>query len=620
MCGIVGFVSHDKNKKKIIKDMAQLINHRGPDGEGYYTEGDVALGHKRLSIVDLSNGMQPMYNENKDIVVVYNGEIYNYPELKEQLEGKYEFKTNCDTEILVHGYEEWGLDLPNKLRGMFAFAIYDKKNDKLFCARDYYGIKPFYYYQKNDVFMFASEIKAFLAHPGFQKELNKELLGPFLMFSYTPTTETFFKNVYRLDAGCYLVYQNEELTVKKYYELKFQEKEEEFDVSVKRIEDVMIDSVQKHLLSDVEVGSFLSSGVDSSYIVSLARPNKTYTVGYDYKKYSEIDYAKDLAQKLDITNVTKLINKDEYLKVVPKIMYHMDEPISDPAAIALYFLAQIASRDVKVVLSGEGADEFFAGYGPYREIVDMGFYNKIPFFIRHMIAVVLKKLPEFRGRNFLVRRGEKIEYSYTGTNRLFSDKETNKLLSFKNTRKVKDILMENMRNYQNESPLVKMQLIDIQYWLVKDILHKADRMTMAHSVELRVPFVDKEVFNVASSLSEDKKINKSSTKIALREAARSVTPGSAYKKPKLGFPVPLREWLTEDDYYEEVKKTIKQDFVKDFFDQDYALKLLETACTKKDFTYKKVWAIYTFIKWYEVFFLNEEKKEDKNVSEELCVS
>lgn len=620
MCGIVGFVSHDKNKKKIIKDMAQLINHRGPDGEGYYTEGDVALGHKRLSIVDLSNGMQPMYNENKDIVVVYNGEIYNYPELKEQLEGKYEFKTNCDTEILVHGYEEWGLDLPNKLRGMFAFAIYDKKNDKLFCARDYYGIKPFYYYQKNDVFMFASEIKAFLAHPGFQKELNKELLGPFLMFSYTPTTETFFKNVYRLDAGCYLVYQNGELTVKKYYELKFQEKEEEFDVSVKRIEDVMIDSVQKHLLSDVEVGSFLSSGVDSSYIVSLARPNKTYTVGYDYKKYSEIDYAKDLAQKLDITNVTKLINKDEYLKVVPKIMYHMDEPISDPAAIALYFLAQIASRDVKVVLSGEGADEFFAGYGPYREIVDMGFYNKIPFFIRHMIAVVLKKLPEFRGRNFLVRRGEKIEYSYTGTNRLFSDKETNKLLSFKNTRKVKDILMENMHNYQNESPLVKMQLIDIRYWLVKDILHKADRMTMAHSVELRVPFVDKEVFNVASSLSEDKKINKSSTKIALREAAKSVTPGSAYKKPKLGFPVPLREWLTEDDYYEEVKKTIKQDFVKDFFDQDYALKLLETACTKKDFTYKKVWAIYTFIKWYEVFFLNEEKKEDKNVSEELCVS
>ena len=620
MCGIVGFVSHDKNKKKIIKDMAQLINHRGPDGEGYYTEGDVALGHKRLSIVDLSNGMQPMYNENKDIVVVYNGEIYNYPELKEQLEGKYEFKTNCDTEILVHGYEEWGLDLPNKLRGMFAFAIYDKKNDKLFCARDYYGIKPFYYYQKNDVFMFASEIKAFLAHPGFQKELNKELLGPFLMFSYTPTTETFFKNVYRLDAGCYLVYQNGELTVKKYYELKFQEKEEEFDVSVKRIEDVMIDSVQKHLLSDVEVGSFLSSGVDSSYIVSLARPNKTYTVGYEYKKYREIDYAKDLAQKLDITNVTKLINKDEYLKVVPKIMYHMDEPISDPAAIALYFLAQIASRDVKVVLSGEGADEFFAGYGPYREIVDMGFYNKIPFFIRHMIAVVLKKLPEFRGRNFLVRRGEKIEYSYTGTNRLFSDKETNKLLSFKNTRKVKDILMENMRNYQNESPLVKMQLIDIQYWLVKDILHKADRMTMAHSVELRVPFVDKEVFNVASSLSEDKKINKSSTKIALREAARSVTPGSAYKKPKLGFPVPLREWLTKDDYYEEVKKTIKQDFVKDFFDQDYALKLLETACTKKDFTYKKVWAIYTFIKWYEVFFLNKKKKEDKNVSEELCVS
>ena len=620
MCGIVGFVSNQKEKKKTIKEMADTINHRGPDGEGYYVDQNVALGHKRLSIIDINGGAQPMYNDQEDVVIVYNGEIYNYLELKSELEQKYEFKTNCDTEVLVHGYEEWGSDLPSKLRGMFAFAIWDKNKQKLFCARDPFGIKPFYYYHKDDTFLFASEIKAMLVYPGFEKELNRDLLGSYLQFSFTPTNETFFKHVYRLDAGSSLTYQKGNLEIEKYYHMEFKEIKEEFEESVKRIEEVMKESVQSHLISDVEVGSFLSSGVDSSYIVSLARPDKTYTVGYESEKYSEISYAKDLAQKLDIKNITKLISKEEYLSIVPKIMYHMDEPFSDPAGIALYFLSEIASKDVKVVLSGEGADEFFAGYGPYREIVDMGFYNKIPYPIRHFIAVILKLLPEFRGRNFLVRRGEKIENSYVGTNRLFSEKECKHLLAHQNPIKVKDILYPVMKDYTKESDLIKMQVVDLNFWLVKDILHKADRMTMAHSVELRVPFIDKEVFAVASSLGEDKKINKTTTKVALREAAKSVTPGGAYKKPKLGFPVPLREWITESDYKEEIEKTIKQDFVKEFFNQDYALHLLDVACEKKDFTYKKVWGIYTFIKWYEVFFLNRNEEVKKNVSEDLCLS
>lgn len=617
MCGIVGFIGNVKNKQGVIKKMAEQIKYRGPDGEGYYTDEDIALGHKRLSIVDLNNGNQPMYSKDKNLVVVYNGEIYNYPELRKELEDRHHFETNCDTEVLIHGYEEWGKKLPEKLRGMFAFAIWDKKKKELFCSRDPFGIKPFYYYFNDGEFMFASEIKAMLVHPNFKKELNKELLGPYLMFSYTPTTETFFKKVYRLDAGSSLVYQRGKVDEYPYFELSFPEKKESMTTSVKRIQDVMQDSVQKHLLSDVEIGSFLSSGIDSSYIVSLALPNKTYTIGYAEERYSEGKYAKDLADMLGITNKMKIINKKEYLQVVPKIMYHMDEPISDPAAIALYFLAQIASKDVKVVLSGEGADEFFAGYGPYREVIDMGFYNKVPYFLRSLVATELEHLPEFRGRNFLVRRGKKIEESYTGTNRLFTNKEVDKLLAYQNTISVKEIL--NGEIYKNETDLVKMQIIDIRYWLVKDILHKADRMTMAHSVELRVPFVDKEVFKVASSLTEEKKVNKETTKVALREAAKAIVPGEAYQKPKLGFPVPLREWLVEKDYYDEVKKTIEQNFVKEFFNQEYALNLLDKACQKKDFTYKKVWAIYTFIKWYEVFFLTNKNKEVDNVSEELCV-
>lgn len=605
MCGIVGFVNQEKKKDKILKKMADKIKHRGPDAEGYYTDELVALAHRRLSIIDIESGLQPMYNETKDVIVIFNGEIYNYPELKEQLKDKYKFKTNSDTECLVHGYEEWGINLPKHLRGMFAFAIWDKKNKKLFCARDHFGIKPFYYCKFNDTFMFGSEIKSFLEHPDFKRQLNKELLGPYLMFSFTPTKETFFKDVYRLDAGSYLIYQDGNIEINKYYEIEFKEKEESLHASVKKIANVMEDSVNSHLLSDVEIGSFLSSGIDSSYIVSLAKPDKTYTVGYTNQKYSEISYAQDLANQLNIKNISKLISKEEYLNIVPKIMYYMDEPFSDPAAIALYFVAEIASKDVKVVLSGEGADEFFAGYGTYNEVVDMSFYNKIPYFLRHFIASILTPLPEFRGRNFLVRRGNKIEDSYVGTNSLFSAKETNKVLAFKNTRKVKPILNEVMQNHTKESNIQKMQRIDLNFWLVKDILHKADRMTMAHSIELRVPFIDKEVFKVASSLTTDKKVTKENTKVALREASKKSIPNEAYKKKKLGFPVPLREWITTSDYYEEIEQTMKQDFVSEFFNQDYILELLETARIKKDFTYKKVWAIYTFIKWYEIFFLDK---------------
>ncbi|HOP65787.1 MAG TPA: asparagine synthase (glutamine-hydrolyzing), partial [Bacilli bacterium] len=432
MCGIVGFVDKEKHKEETIKKMMMRINHRGPDGEGTFIDEDIALGHKRLSIIDLNTGNQPMFNENERYVIIFNGEIYNYLELKEELLKKdHYFKTTSDTEVLLHGYEEYGYNLLQRLRGMFAFVIWDREKKELFGARDNFGIKPFYYYQNENVFMFASEIKAFLDHPKFKKELNKEILPLYLSFNYSPTEDTFFKGVKKLEPGHFLVYKNGKLIIKRYFKLTFNEKEQPEAKAVEEIANIMKDSVKKHMLADVEVGSFLSSGIDSSYLVALARPDKTYTVGYKISKYNEISYAEDLAKKLNINNTSKIITKEEYFKVIPKIMYHMDEPLADPAAVALYFVSKLASKDVKVVLSGEGADEFFGGYNYYREEVDYKFYNKIPFFIRHAISSVCKLLPEVRGINFLVRRGQKLEDNYIGVNKVFSEKERKKIINFK---------------------------------------------------------------------------------------------------------------------------------------------------------------------------------------------
>ncbi len=605
MCGIVGY-TNSNNDNKIIKKMADKIKHRGPDGEGFYIDNYIALGHRRLSIIDLSTGNQPMFNEDKSLVVIFNGEIYNYIELSSDLKKLgHKFSTKSDTEVLLHGYEEFGYDFVKKLRGMFAYAIYDINKEELFIVRDNFGIKPMYYYHNDKTFMFASEIKCFLEHPDFKKVFNKSLLGPYLSFGFTPTKETFFKGVYRLDPGTYLIYKNNKITEKRYFKIEFKENKLSYEESVKKISEIMKESVNRHLISDVEVGSFLSSGIDSSYIVSLAKPDNTYTVGYENKKYDETSYAKDLTNKLNLKNTSKIISKEEYMNILPKIMYFMDEPTSDPATVALYFVASLARKDLKVVLSGEGADEFFGGYNTYREVVDMSFYNKIPYFIRHGISLFCSILPEIRGINFLVRRGKKLEDYYIGVGSVYSEKESNKALRNKRTIKNKDITKDVFNEYKDESNLIKMQAIDINFWLIKDILQKADRMTMAASVEGRVPFIDKEVFKVASSLPFDYKVTKENTKVALREASREVIPNESYKKKKLGFPVPVRDWIKESDFYNNIEESFNSEYAKKYFNVKYINKLLiEHKENKKD-NYKKIWTIYMFLVWYKEYFGNE---------------
>lgn len=605
MCGITGIVSKKKDNLDLIKKMNDKIIHRGPNAEGLYTDDYVALGQRRLSIIDLEGGNQPIYNEDKDILVMFNGEIYNYQELKSEL-SNHTFVTKTDTEVLVHAYEEWGYDFVKKLRGMFAFCIFDKKKNKLFIARDHFGIKPLYYYKNDKVILFGSEIKSFLAHPDFKKELNKEMLGAYLTFSFTPGEKTFFKNVYKLPAGHYMIIDIKTMDHKidRYFKLSFSKTNESFEEVVEDISEVMKDSVRHHLISDVEVGSFLSSGVDSSYLVSLARPDKTYTVGYTNKKYSEIDNARDLCNKLGINNTSSIITKEEYMKAIPDVFYHMDEPTTDACSIAVYFLSKLASQDVKVVLSGEGADEFFGGYNSY----DDHPYTKLPLFIRKTVASICKILPKNKYTRYLIRRGMSLEESYVSINRNFYDDELDDVLKYKNYLKNKDITKDTFLEYKDENELNKKLAIDIKYWLTDNILNIVDKMTMAFSIESRVPFTDKEVFEISRKLNKDYKVRNGMTKAALREAAKKDIPNESYKKKKLGFPVPIREWIKDDDFYQEIENTFNMSIADEIFNKNYILKLLKEHKAGVRDNYRKVWAVYSFLKWYQVFFMENNKR------------
>lgn len=603
MCGFVGYMSKDKNKKKQIKLMADTIKHRGPDSDGYYTDDDIALGFRRLSIIDLKGGDQPIYNEDKTKVIVFNGEIYNYRDIRGDLiEKGHIFNSNADTEVLMHGYEEYGEKLLDKIRGMFAFAIYDIKEKEIFIARDFYGIKPLYYYKHKDLFIFGSEIKSFLGHPKFKKELNEKMLEYYLTFQYSPGEETFFKNVYKLMPGHYLKYKDGHVKIKKYYELKLEADDtKNYEEWKKGIDNVLKDSIKSHKISDVEVGSFLSSGVDSSFIAASSDVDKTFTVGFEGKKYSEVDYAKELSAKIKTENISKIITKDEYFGSLSRIMYHMDEPVADPSAIALYFVTKLASENVKVSLSGEGADEIFGGYNIYQEPFVWRWYYKVPYFLRKGVGTLASLLPAHRGLNFLVRRGKKLEDRFVGNAFIFDNKEINKLLIGKRqTKGFKELTKPYYDKVKDKDMVTKMQYIDFNFWLVGDILQKADKMSMANSLEVRVPFLDKAVIEYARKLPTNYKVDGNRTKKAFRDVANQTLEAKVSNKKKLGFPVPIREWMKEEDVYNLIKAKILDD--DNFFNTKEVLKLLDGHREGKKDNSRKIWTIYVFLLWYDIYF------------------
>ena len=600
MCGFVGYIDNTKNKDKTIKKMNDKIKHRGPDSQGYYIDDYIALGFRRLSIIDLKNGDQPMYNIDKSIVIVFNGEIYNYKEIKKDLiKKKYKFKTNSDTEVLLNAYIEYKEKVLNKLRGMFSFVIYDKNKKEIFAARDFFGIKPFYYYKDEDVFMFGSEIKSFIENPNFKKDLNLEALKNYLTFQYSPGEDTFFNNVKKLLPGHYLKYKNNKIEIKQYYDLKLKKENKSKEYYLKNLEKALDSSIKAHKVSDVEVGSFLSSGVDSSFIATKSKINKTFTVGFENKNYSEIDYAKDLSKKIKVENISKIISKEEFFKEFSKIQYHMDEPIADPAAVALYFVSNIASKHLKVSLSGEGADEIFGGYKTYQEPFFFPSYYKIPFLIRKYIGKLAGLLPEKRGLNILVRRSKRLEDRYVGNAFIFSEKEIKNILKYKSNTKFQDLTKNYYKDLEDFDDVSKMQYIDLNFWLVGDILLKADKMSMANSLEVRVPFLDKEVFEIGKKIPTKYKVDNKETKKIFREISSKVLEDKVSKKEKLGFPVPIRLWLKEEDIYLKVKKEFENN---KFFNEKEIIKLLDDHKLSKKDNSRKIWTLYTFLIWYKEFF------------------
>lgn len=752
MCGICGFTGAWKSSAsdlETLKAMCDIIAHRGPDGEGQYIDDGIALGHRRLSLIDLEGGHQPMVRatgqhrsevtspalagdgtplegeakaaQRGEWAIVFNGEIYNYRELREQLQAEgWEFQTQSDTEVLLVGYIAWSEEVLQKLRGMFAFAIWNRSTRELFCARDFFGIKPFYYTvvdgcgeaAGSDVdaartqhasngnasastgdaaesdgdgapvqqavggataadngavgsggdspepdtvptlmrrFIFASETKSILEHPAYERRLNEEALGAYLCYQFSALHQTFFEGIFKLPQGHSLrVFPDGSLEIKRYWQptYHFDQSREQAD-TVQAIDDAMRESVRYHNVADVEVGSFLSSGIDSSYMAAcLAQENpaiKTFTVGFS--EYSgekdEVSWASELADLLNISNTSKHITEEEYWESLPRVQWHMDEPSADPSAVALYFVDQLAAQQVKAVLSGEGADEFFGGYRIYQAPFSNAKLDWAPKGALAAGSKVLRKLG-IRGANYLERASETAEdWYYTNANGVaFSPEERERILAPDLRERLKTtatpggapeaigLVADGAGTPQHPlsrlpqpqrltAPIyaevadldetTRMQYVDLWFWLVGDILLKTDKMSMAHSLESRVPFLDKAVFELSATIPTSQKVNKAQTKIALREAAERAIPTEWAQKEKLGFPVPVAAWLKQDRYYELVKQQFESDEAARFFNTGELVRLLdEHKAGTRDNT-RRIWIIYMFLMWYRIYFIDQKQ-------------
>lgn len=619
MCGIAGFMGQVENRADVIRNMTEVITHRGPDSDGFFTDDNISMGFRRLSIIDLGAGHQPIYNEDKSLVLTFNGEIYNYKDLRKELIAKgHKFYTDTDSEVLVHGFEEWKEDMLPKLRGMFGFAIYNTKDNSLFIARDFFGIKPMHYTQIGNDFVYASEIKSILEYPKFEKKFNRKALDSYLSFQYAVPPETFFEGVYCLMPGHYLWYKDGEVETTRYFEARFNPDEEMTEEeAVDRIEKVFENSVNAHKIADVEVGCFLSSGVDSSYVSTYFADQKTFTVGFDFgEKYNEITWAKNLSEKIGVEHHTHLISSEEFWDAVPTVQYHMDQPLADPSCIALYFVSRLASHYVKVVLSGEGADELFGGYTCYNDPRVFKIYQTIvPHCIRKAIRAICRKLPDIKGRDYLIRACDKLEERYIGNAFMYDYKQKQELLKDPSiATRPQDLTRKYYYRCRKYDDVTKMQYLDINMWMVGDILLKADRMSMANSLELRVPFLDKEVFKVASSLPTKLRCNKHNTKYAMRKAAVRHMPEATAEKEKLGFPVPTRVWLRDEKYYNVVKTKFKGKTAEKFFNTDVLVSWLDSHFSGKEDNSRRVWTIYVFLVWYDIYFDEDSEKVEKPVN------
>lgn len=610
MCGITGYTSSILNSQDVIVKMLNKIKHRGPDDQGFYQNSQITLGMRRLSIIDLDSGKQPLFNEDRSLVLVFNGEIYNYQALRTKLISLgHIFTTDSDSEVILHGYEEYSNNIVDHLRGMFAFALYNLHTDKLFIARDIFGIKPLFYTVINEQLVFSSEIKALFEYPGVKKEFNEQCLSSYLAFQYNPLIETFYRGIYQLLPGHYLEF-DQQLKITHYFKLKYNiDKDLNETKAIKIIDATLEDSIEHHKLADVELGSFLSGGIDSSYIAAKSKVKKTFSVGFEETNCNEIPLAKKLCQQFNIENYQKIISKEEFWESIPIILDILDEPVADPSIIPLYHLTKLASQHVKVVLSGEGADELFGGYNIYRTPYSLTPTKVIPFCIRKGIKNVLQKTNyDFKGKQYLIRAGQKVEERFIGNAFIFQNHEIEKLLKSKwPHHRPQTITNKFYREVSKYDDVTKMQYIDLNFWLRGDILRKADHISMANSLEVRVPYLDKEVWNICATLPAHLRVTKKVTKYIFRKTTSELLPPQNVERKKLGFPVPLNKWLKEEKYFQMIKSVFNNEIANKYFNCDYLNDLLNNHFQGIENNARKIWTVYLFLIWYQHNFSQEDQ-------------
>jgi asparagine synthase (glutamine-hydrolysing) len=562
ICGKINFGRQNVDKNDLLKMMDAML-HRGPDDQGFYIAGNVGLGHRRLSIIDLSTGHQPLSNEDDTVWVVFNGEIYNFEEVRSRLLAKgHQFKTKTDTEVIIHAYEEFGVDCLAQLRGMFTFALWDSRRQIVFCARDRVGIKPLYYTTTNQGFLFASEIKALLTDTSVDKTINHQAIDRALSFYYLPGDMTMFKQIHKLLPGHYAIIQNERITINKYWDLTFSpDYTKSFKDATNELLDRIRESVRLHMISDVPVGFLLSGGVDSTALLSLAihetqKEISTFTIGFEGQNFAdERPFAKIASNKFGTKHYDMTIRASEFLDFLPSYISIMEEPVCEPPAIALYFISKLAKEHVKVLISGEGGDEAFAGYPNYRTMLLLDKLRKTIPFGRELLMqaikapFIAKRMSKFKPflelpltESYFSRVSSPCSYF----NKNFKEFYTPDFLASINRGSSEGFIANDIKPDASLSLLNAMLYIDSKTWLPDDLLVKADKMTMANSIELRVPLLDHKILEFAGTLPERFKVHNFSTKIILKNAFKGIVPTEIIKRKKTGFPVPYEKWLREE--------------------------------------------------------------------------
>lgn len=616
MCGFVGFIDENDqtyDHRAAIVAMADAIAHRGPDSEGYFEDGRAALGFRRLAIIDLAGANQPLYNENRSLVLVFNGEIYNYRELRRQLiAAGHAFSTQGDAEVVLHGFERWGAGVLDRLRGMFAFALYDTATGELFCARDAFGIKPLYYAAEGDRILFGSEIKGLLAHPHARRSLNERRLAHWLCMEYLPDEETLFEGVRKLPAGHWLRWRNGRTERGRWFVPRFApDAGRSLKESAEAIEAALRESVAAHAIADVDVGCFLSAGVDSSLVAQEAArimEARTFTIGWGEGRFSELEAAATFARATGLPNEGRILGAEQFFSSVAAVQYAMDEPLPNPSAVPLYHLCAMAAESVKVVLSGEGADELFGGYPYYQECLAFAPYMTVPAPARRALAAAARRLPEgTHGRRFLMRGAHPLPERYIRLEYNFPWAEALDLLAPELGARCAAAptpweLAAPLFAEIEADEITAMQTADILTWMQQDILLKADKMSMASSLELRVPFLDREVFALASTLPASQRVGRHETKIALRAAAARTLPQATAAMPKQGFVTPLAQWLQEEPWHSQVREVLNSERARRFFRTDRLNALLDEHQRGPRSHMKKIWSAYCFLIWHEQYF------------------